>query len=120
MHGAAIMRLKYYSTTVISIPRRESSKEERWLTLILLLGTVITSFPNSWDHKQPHGLKNKLDEEIKKNKHRDPIRSIDDLVHLIIKLCVDFLRRDGPGDIKFQEAFQSSINNIVSKLLQIL
>jgi hypothetical protein len=79
----------------------------------MLLGTVITSFPSAWDHQEPHGLKKKLDEEIKTNKQRDPIRSVDHLVHLVMKLSVDFLRRDGPGDIKFQEAFQSSINNIV-------
>jgi hypothetical protein len=79
----------------------------------MLLGTVITSFPSAWDHQEPHGLKKKLDEEIKTNKQRDPIRSVDHLVHLVIKLSVDFLRRDAPGDIKFQEAFQSSINNIV-------
>jgi hypothetical protein len=79
----------------------------------MLLGTVITSFPSAWDYQEPHGLKKKLDEEIKTNKQRDPIRSVDHLVHLVMKLSVDFLRRDGPGDIKFQEAFQSSINNIV-------
>jgi hypothetical protein len=85
-----------------------------WLTIFL--GTVITSFPNSWDQKQSYGLKKKLDEEIKANKKRDPITSVDHLVHLIIKLSVDFLRQDGHGTIKFQEAFLSSISNIVSKL----
>jgi len=76
---------------------------------------LITSFPNAWDHKQTYGLKHKLDEEIK-NKDRNPISSIDHLVHLIIKLSVDFLRRDGLNYIKFQEAFQGSINDIVSEV----
>jgi hypothetical protein len=81
-----------------------------------LLGTLITSFPNAWDNEQPYSLKHKLDEEIQKNKQRNPISSIDYLVHLIIKLSVDFLRREGPSGIKFQEAFQESINDIVSEL----
>jgi len=85
-----------------------------WLTIFS--GTVIISFPNSWDQRQSYGLKKKLDEEIKTNKKRDLITSVDHLVHLIIKLSVDLLRQDGPGTIKFQEAFLSSISNIVSKL----
>jgi hypothetical protein len=89
---------------------------EAFLWLTILPGTVITSFPSSWDQKQSYGLKKRLDEEIKTNKKRDPITSVDQLVHLIIKLSVDFLRQDGPSRIKFQEAFLSSINNIVSNL----
>lgn len=59
-----------------------------WLTK--LPGTVITSFPNAWDPKQSYGLKKRLDEQIKTNKQRNPIRSVDHLVHMIIKLSVDF------------------------------
>jgi hypothetical protein len=93
---------------------------------------VITSFPNAWEREekdpdrlkqkpsQPHGLKRRLDEEIKFNKQRPAIESVDHLVHLIMKLSVDFLRRDAPGGIKFQDAFQSSINNIVRDSLQSL
>ena len=89
-----------------------------------ILGTVITSFPNAWEREEKHeekpsekikhpGLKKRLDQEIKLNKTRTAIESVDHLVHLIVKLSVDFLRRDAPGDIKFQDAFQSTINNIV-------
>ncbi|KAE9365921.1 hypothetical protein N431DRAFT_495731 [Stipitochalara longipes BDJ] len=100
--------------------------DQLWLW-VLHDGTVITSFPNSWEREEkqphglmekldeevkPHGLKRKLDEEIKFNKQRPAIESVDHLVHLIMKLSVDFLRRDAPGGIKFQDAFQSSINNI--------
>jgi hypothetical protein len=87
------------------------------LRLTISIGTVITSFPNAWDNKQPHGLKKKLDEEIKRSRERQPIGSIDDLVHLIIKLSVDFFGRDAPGNIKFQEAFQLSIHDLVSARL---
>jgi hypothetical protein len=82
----------------------------------MFLGTLITSFPNSWEKNKSYSLKKSLDKEIEKNKQRDLIRSVDHLVHLIIKLSVDFFRREGPSKIKFQEAFQSSINNIVSEI----
>ena len=101
----------------------------------IMIDTVITSFPNAWEREEkqteglkqksgqkikPYGLKRRLDEEIKFNKTRPAIQSVDHLVHLIMKLSVDFLRRDAPGGIRFQDAFQSSINNIVRERLRIL
>lgn len=99
-----------------------------------VIGTVITSFPNAWEGEKKHdglkqelsekpkplGLKKRLDDEINLNITRPAIESVDHLVHLIIKLSVDFLRRDAPGGIKFQDAFQSSINNIVRGILPAL
>jgi hypothetical protein len=79
-------------------------------------GTVITSFPNTWDLKKPYSLRMVLEAELGENKKRRLIKSAEDLIHLIIKSSVDFFMREGPCKITFQNCFQSSINDIVCKL----
>ncbi|PVH71693.1 hypothetical protein DL98DRAFT_93576 [Cadophora sp. DSE1049] len=85
---------------------------------VLQDGTLITSFPNTWDDESPYSLKTTLNQDMRNkegNNKRKLIGSVDDLLHWIIRHSVDFLRREGPSDIKFQVAFQSSINNIADQ-----
>ena len=85
-------------------------------------GTVITCFPNTWDPKlnKEFDLRTVVEMELEQNKSRRPIRSPEELVHLVLKLSVDFFERKGPGGFKFQECFQSSINDIVEEQAKLL
>ena len=80
-------------------------------------GTVITSFPDTWSVGANYNLKNIVLKDIDQNKTRFPIQSVEDLVNFIIKFCIDFFKRNGPGEIGFQDCFQSSINDIVCHVL---
>lgn len=75
-------------------------------------GTVLTSSPSTWDGHESFNLSNVIMYELRENKDRGIIRSIEDLLHLILKTSVDFFRRKGPANFRFQESFQSSINNV--------
>jgi hypothetical protein len=75
-------------------------------------GTVITSSPNTWNGHEDYNLSRALVEELRHNKDRPVIRSVEDLLHLVLKTSVDFFRRKGPANFQFHECFQSSINKV--------
>ncbi|KAL2192757.1 hypothetical protein P885DRAFT_46914 [Corynascus similis CBS 632.67] len=75
-------------------------------------GTVITSSPNTWDAHEDFNLSNVVVKELRHNKDRPIIKSVEDLLHLILKTSVDFFRRKGPANCQFHECFQSSINGV--------
>ena len=75
-------------------------------------GTVLTSSPSTWKGHESFNLSNVVMNELKYNRDRGIIRSVEDLLHLILKTSLDFFRRKGPAKFQFQECFQSSINKI--------
>jgi hypothetical protein len=75
-------------------------------------GTVITSSPNTWNGQEGFNLSNVIVRELRYNKDRPIIKSIEDLLHLVLKTSVDYFKRQGPLDFQFHDCFQSSINNV--------
>ncbi|KAK4149190.1 hypothetical protein C8A00DRAFT_38221 [Chaetomidium leptoderma] len=75
-------------------------------------GTVITSSPNTWNGQEDFNLSNVIVRELRYNKDRPIIKSVEDMLHLVLKTSVDFFKRKGPVNIQFHECFQSSINNV--------
>jgi len=75
-------------------------------------GTIITSSPNTWNGQEDFNLTNVIVKELRYNKDRPIIKSMEDLLHLILKTSVDFFKRKGPVGFQFHECFQSSINNV--------
>ncbi|KAK0711738.1 hypothetical protein B0H67DRAFT_492589, partial [Lasiosphaeris hirsuta] len=75
-------------------------------------GTVITGSPNTWNGQEEFNLSNVVVKELRYNKDRCIIKSVEDLLHLILKTSVDFFKRKGPANFQFHECFQSSINNV--------
>jgi hypothetical protein len=75
-------------------------------------GTVITSFPNTWNGQEEYNLSNVLVKELRYNKDRAIIKSAEDLLHLVLRTSVDFFERKGPAGFQFHEGFRSSISNI--------
>ncbi|KAK0638447.1 hypothetical protein B0T16DRAFT_337864 [Cercophora newfieldiana] len=75
-------------------------------------GTVVTSSPNTWNGQEEFNLSNVIVRELRYNKDRPIIKSMEDLLHLILKTSVDFFKRKGPAGFQFHECFQSSINNV--------
>jgi hypothetical protein len=82
-------------------------------------GTVITSFPNTWNGQEEYNLSNVLVKELRYNKDRPIIKSAEDLLHLILKTSIDFFERKGPAGFQFHEGFRSSISNISEKQSQL-
>ncbi|KAK4129666.1 hypothetical protein N657DRAFT_562601 [Parathielavia appendiculata] len=78
-------------------------------------GTVITSSPNTWNGQEEFNFSNVVVRELRYNKDRQIIKSVEDLLHLILKTSVDFFQRKGPANFQFHECFQSSINNVSEK-----
>lgn len=70
--------------------------------------------PNTQKPSEQYNIKKLLSREIETNKARQAIQSPDSLVEMILKICLNIMTRQGPGGVKLQEAFQSSINTIVS------
>ncbi len=77
------------------------------------LDTVITSFPGSWSTDESYDLTTAIMQQIDNHKDRHLIKSVEDLIYLILRASVDFFQRKGPGNTEFHECFQSSINDIV-------
>ncbi|KAL2259464.1 hypothetical protein VTK26DRAFT_6854 [Humicola hyalothermophila] len=75
-------------------------------------GTVITSCPNTWNGQEDFNLSDVIVKELRHNKDRPIIKSVEDLLHLILRTSVDFFQRKGPANCQFHECFQSSINNV--------
>ncbi|KAK0722435.1 hypothetical protein B0T26DRAFT_643157 [Lasiosphaeria miniovina] len=75
-------------------------------------GTVITSFPNTWQPEEKFNLRNVVVDELRGNKDRPIIKTTEDFIHLILKTSVEFFKRKGPMDCQFHECFQSSINKV--------
>jgi hypothetical protein len=75
-------------------------------------GTVITSFPNTWNGQEEFNLSNVLVKELRYNKDRPIIRSAENLLRSILKTNVDFFERKGPAGFQFREGFRSSISRI--------
>lgn len=75
-------------------------------------GTIITSAPNTWNADEEFNLSRVLVKELVHNKDRPIIKSVEDLLHLILRTSVDFFRRKGPANCQFHECFQSSINAV--------
>ncbi|KAK5658125.1 hypothetical protein OQA88_2681 [Cercophora sp. LCS_1] len=78
-------------------------------------GTVITSSPSTWNGQEDFNLTNVIVRELRYNKDRPIIKSIEDLLHLVLKTSLDFFKRKGPVGFQFHECFQSSINNVSEK-----
>jgi len=77
------------------------------------LGTVITSFPDTWNSGEPFSLISAVQNELI-NKQRPFIKSSEDVAHMVLRTSIDFFNREGPLKSKIQESFLSSINDIVS------
>lgn len=75
-------------------------------------GSVVTSFPNTWSGQEDFNLSNVIVKELRYNKDRPIIKSMEDLLHLILQTSLDFFKRIGPAGFQFHEGFQSSINNV--------
>lgn len=75
-------------------------------------GTIITSFPSTWRSDEDFNLSKIFIQQLLDNKDRPIMRSIEDLLHLILKTSLDFFKRKGPAGFQFHECFQSSINNV--------
>ncbi|KAK4443566.1 hypothetical protein QBC34DRAFT_416950 [Podospora aff. communis PSN243] len=75
-------------------------------------GTIVTSSPNTWNGQEEFNLSNVIVKELRYNKDRPIIKSMEDLLHLILKTSVDFFKRKGPVGFQFHECFQSSINSV--------
>lgn len=75
-------------------------------------GTIITSFPSTWRSEEDFNLSKIFIQQLLDNKDRPIMRSIEDLLHLILKTSLDFFKRKGPAGFQFHECFQSSINNV--------
>ncbi|KAK3349281.1 hypothetical protein B0T25DRAFT_238246 [Lasiosphaeria hispida] len=84
--------------------------DQLWLW-ILPDGTVISSLPNTAYANEAYNIGCKLELAMFGGSDA-PVQSVDDLVSVILKNCVDFFRRDGPCDFKFQDSFQYSINDV--------
>jgi hypothetical protein len=78
-----------------------------------VLGTVITSFPDTWNSGEPYSLISAVQNELI-NKQRPFIKSAEDVAHMVLRKSIDFFSREGPLNSKIQECFLSSINDIVS------
>lgn len=88
--------------------------DQLWLW-ILPDGTVVTSLPNTADAGETFNLKTRLEVALFDDRPSgSPVQSVDDLVHAILQICVDFFEREGPCGVKFQDCFQYSISDIVS------
>ncbi|KAK3308398.1 uncharacterized protein B0T15DRAFT_107138 [Chaetomium strumarium] len=74
-------------------------------------GTVITSFPNTWNQDEEFNLRKVFVDELLNNEDW-VIQSTEDLLHLVLKTSLDFFGRKGPQDCRFYECFQSHINNV--------
>ena len=77
-----------------------------------LSGTIVTSLPNTHKVSEPYNIKMLLSKEIEINKSRHAIQGPESLVDVILKTCLSIMSRKGPGGVKLQECFQSSINTI--------
>ncbi|KAK0713751.1 hypothetical protein B0T26DRAFT_873806 [Lasiosphaeria miniovina] len=75
-------------------------------------GTVITSIPNTNKVSEPFNIQRILGIEIQKNKRRHAIKGPESIFDIVLKTCVNAMKRPGPGGVKLQECFQSSINKI--------
>ncbi|KAI1101144.1 hypothetical protein F4804DRAFT_347926 [Jackrogersella minutella] len=89
--------------------------DQLWLW-ILDDGTVITSFPSTWDPSKEYNLTRHILRIIAKaNDHEPLIESAMDLANLVIRCSVDFMEREGPMRISLQEGFRSSICDLAAK-----
>lgn len=96
------------------------------LSLIVLVDTVITSFPRRWNRKQSEDdldIVESIRKHINVREGRDPLRSAYDLAVLIASFCseVFFEREDDPEPLdeklQFMEFFDKSIGDVVSNLV---
>jgi len=79
---------------------------------LIIIGTVISVFPDTWLPKEGYNLKNVVRKQLE-DEDRPGIKSVESLLDLILKTALDFMQREGPLEAKFRAAFQSSINRIV-------
>ncbi|KAK4655420.1 hypothetical protein QC762_302370 [Podospora pseudocomata] len=82
---------------------------------ILHNGTVITSFPTTWNGDESYDLMKALMAELGGNKERPLIRSAEHLLHLILRTSLDFCKRKGPAGFRFEDCFRGSINSVSEK-----
>ncbi|KAM7187525.1 hypothetical protein V8F33_011172 [Rhypophila sp. PSN 637] len=85
--------------------------DQLWLW-ILPDGTMITSLPNTQKPSESYNIKMLLSKEIETNKSRHAIQGPETLLDLVLKTCLNIMTRKGPGGVKLNECFQSSINKI--------
>lgn len=74
---------------------------------------MITSVPNSHRPWEGYNVRKLLSEEIETNKKRPAIQKPEDLVSVVLNICLRIMSREGPSGVKLQHCFQSSINTIV-------
>jgi len=88
-------------------------------------GTVISSFSDPWDPgnansdvnmMKSYSLKNVIEDALGGMERSTFIDSAEGLVHLILRTCLDFFELEGPLGMKFQDCFQTSINDVVGQL----
>lgn len=77
---------------------------------------MITFFPDTWQPQESYNLKNVVMKQLN-DPDRPVLNSVELLFDLILKTVLGFLQREGPLGVKFQDSFQSSINDIVRAIL---
>lgn len=92
------------------------------LPFVVLTGlsdTVVTSFAETWGEWHEKDSFDVLERFIDymKRKDRSPVRSGHDLAVKIVKHCMNAYNECNPPGLKFHDAFESSINQAVSKIL---
>ncbi|KAL2268270.1 hypothetical protein VTJ83DRAFT_3116 [Remersonia thermophila] len=88
--------------------------DQLWIW-VLHDGTIITSFPSTWDSQAEFNLSTVLIGELQHNKYRPIIKCAEDLLQLILKTSVNFFKRKGPANLLFHECFQKAINKVSLK-----
>lgn len=77
------------------------------------IGNVISCFPDTGEPLQDYNLKRVVKKQLDRHDSRPVIESAEILFHQILKTALDFVRREGPLQAKFKDAYQSSINHAV-------
>src|SRR6266536_3870270 len=100
----------------------ESENHGFHTSFIVLTGisdTVVNSFAETWGESHEKDSFDVLETFIDymKRKDRSPVRSGHDLAVKIIKHCLNAYNMCSPPGLKFHDAFESSINQAVSKSL---
>ncbi|KAI0552777.1 hypothetical protein F4679DRAFT_591618 [Xylaria curta] len=88
--------------------------DQLWLWILEDEGTVITSFPNTWELSNRYGLLRHLSKDKLKS-NRQLINGSMDLANLIIQGSIDFLQREGPCSTTMYGSFRSRIISIAAQ-----
>ncbi|KAK3389994.1 hypothetical protein B0H63DRAFT_106267 [Podospora didyma] len=83
--------------------------DQLWMW-VLPDGTVVTSIPST-QKPAKYSLEKVLEAEFW-SKSRHAIKGPESLFSLVLRQCVNVMKREGPCKLNLQESFQSAINNL--------